>query len=128
MWRLHLARLVWIPLVVIPLQTAVACLPPDSSFPVAFTAAPGLVWSHAVSSNALCEVPSSISGELSLQSENQSRQRLMPIRCGALLLRGQQKAEGRPQLATVSFCSPIRQFFPRKLSPSTTADDPPFLS
>jgi hypothetical protein len=80
-----------------------------------------------VSSDALCEVPSFSSGELSLQSENQSKQRLMPIRCGALLSGVQQAIEDLSQPVMASLGFPARQFFPRKLSPRPTDDDPPVL-
>jgi hypothetical protein len=126
MWRLYFLRLAWLPLVVLPLQFAAACLPLDSS-PLASISTPGLIQSHPMSSDALCEAPSFNSGELSLQSENQSKQRLMSTRCGALLSGVQQAIEDLSQPVMASLGFPACQFFPRKLSPRPTDDDPPVL-
>ncbi|HKA55983.1 MAG TPA: hypothetical protein VKJ47_20215, partial [Candidatus Binatia bacterium] len=84
MWRFHLLRLVWLPLVVVPLQTAVACIPPDSSPPPSFSLAPALVQSQPESNDPSCTQPFTILEELSLQSEGQSKQSLLPLRSIAL--------------------------------------------
>src|SRR5215472_4142411 len=80
MWRLHFLRLSWLPLVVIPLQTAVACLPPDSSSPPSFSLVSALVQSQPQSHDPSCAQPSTILEELSLQSEGQGKQSLLPPR------------------------------------------------
>jgi hypothetical protein len=52
----------------------------------------------------------------------------MPISCVALMPVVQQQGDDLHRLALASLSSPIRQFFPRKLSPRTAGDDPLVLS
>jgi len=125
MWRLYFLRLVWLPLAVIPLQTAVACIPPGSSSPSSFSLAPALVQSQPGSHDPSCAQTFTISEELSLQSEGQNKQNLLPLRSVALWLAVRRHGADLHRRALALSSSPIRRFFPRKLSPPTAEDDSP---
>lgn len=112
-------------LVVILLNTAVP-LPPQSLFLSQLSSPWPVRHSQSGSGHLLFEIAFSLSQELILQGERQSKKVLMLVhRSDAALQKQQKVASG--QLAPVPLFCLVRFFLPRKLSPPSTTDDS-FLS
>src|SRR5713226_6768981 len=79
---------------------------------------------HPSTRDQLCTEPAALAPTLHLQRARQGKQTLELARSVSLIPSGQEHARP-PQPVLAPTFSPWRFFYPRKLSPSPTEDDPP---
>jgi hypothetical protein len=126
MYRLFLSWVVWLMLEMLWLNTAAAFSLVNAHLPQASGTTPTFAQSQSDCSDGLCKNTASVSSELVLQCERQSKQVHPLIHVSTLFLLAQQGNE-RHCLQPASAPPLVRFFFPRKLSPPA-AQDEPFLS
>jgi hypothetical protein len=123
MQRLFHSWVIWLLLEAISLKLAAVSLPtgpcPSQSSPIT----PTFTHSYPVSSDEFFRETSSVSAEISLRSARQSKQASALIRPVLAFSHVQERgAHFRPAVGPV--LSPAPFFFPRKLSPPSTEDEP----
>lgn len=121
--RLLFSWLVWLFLVVTPLTTAAVSLPLVSPAPQSQDRTPEWAQSQGHTQHEFFKETSSISQELRAQSERQSKKARIWVRRLEALLQDQQRSCSLKSLPVLT-TRPVRFFFPRKLSPPSTSDDP----
>ena len=126
MHRVFLSWAVWLLLEMLWFNTAAALLLVHAPLPRSFGPTLTFAQSQSDGSDGLCKNTSSVSSELVLQCEQQSKQAHPLVRVSTLSLLTQQQGERR-WLRPVPVPPPVHFFFPRKLSPPS-AQDEPFLS
>jgi len=126
MYRVFLSWVVWLMLEMLWLNTAAALLLVHAPLPQSFGPTFTFVQSQADDSDGLCKNTTSVSSELVLQCEQQSKQVYPLVRVATLSSLTQQRGERR-WLRPAPVPPPVHFFFPRKLSPPS-AQDEPFLS
>ena len=121
--RLLFFWLVWLLLIVVPLNTGATFLLGDSPSLQPSNQVSEWIQSHRDTPRDFFKETSSVSQEFSLQSERQSKKARVLVRRLATALRDQDRTQ-RLRSVLIIITRPARFFFPRKLSPPTASDEP----